>query len=136
MGRFHRHPDGTVHAHDDGDDDQHHHDHDHRDVGDHSGYEDTGGMRIEVLEDILAENDRIADANRADLAAAGVRTVNLMSSPGAGKTALLKRTLEGLGDRFRVGIVEGDIATSLDADRLDGLGAAGVTGQHEQRLRR
>jgi hydrogenase nickel incorporation protein HypB len=122
VGRFHRHPDGTVHTHGD-DDDQHHLDHDHRDVGDHSGYEDTGGMRIEVLEDILAENDRIADANRADLAAAGVRTVNLMSSPGAGKTALLRCTLESLGDRFRVGIVEGDIATSLDADRLDGLGA-------------
>ena len=125
MGRFHRHPDGTVHEHDD----EHHHGHDHdhgvehRDVGDHSGYQDTGTVRVEVLENILAENDRIADANRGDLAAAGVRTVNLMSSPGAGKTTLLKRTIALLGERQRIGVLEGDIATSLDADELGGLGA-------------
>ena len=77
-----------------------------------------------MLEDILSENDRVADANRHDLRHAGVRSVNLMSSPGAGKTALLKRSLLTLGDQVRVGILEGDIATSLDADRLDGLGAA------------
>ena len=55
---------------------------------------------------------------------AGLRTVNLMSSPGAGKTTLLKRTLAGLRDRIRIGVLEGDIATSLDADELGGLGAA------------
>jgi hydrogenase nickel incorporation protein HypB len=93
-------------------------------VGDHSGYTETGSARIAVLEDILSENDRIANANRHDLAHAGVRSVNLMSSPGAGKTTLLKRSLEVLGDHVRIGILEGDIATSLDADRLDGLGAA------------
>ena len=118
MGRFHRHTDGTVHDHD-GDE----HDHDHRDVGDHSGYLDTGTERVEVLEHILAENDRIADANRRDLAAAGVRTVNLMSGPGAGKTTLLRRTIAALGERVRIGVLEGDIATSLDADALSGLGA-------------
>ncbi len=53
-----------------------------------------------------------------------MRSVNLMSSPGAGKTSLLKRSLAMLAGRVRVGILEGDIATSLDADRLDGLGAA------------
>jgi len=118
MGRFHRHSDGTVHAHDH----DHHHD-DRRDVGDHSGYTETGTERIEVLEHILAENDRIADANRRDLAAAGVRTVNLMSAPGAGKTSLLRRTIVALGERLRVGVLEGDIATSIDADALSGLGA-------------
>ena len=118
MGRFHRHADGTVHEHDH-DDAEHPHD-----VGDHSGYSETGASRVAVLEDILSENDRVADANRHDLAHAGVRSVNLMSSPGAGKTALLKRSLAVLADRVRVGILEGDIATSLDADRLDGLGAA------------
>ena len=51
-------------------------------------------------------------------------TVNLMSSPGAGKTTLLKRTLAALGEQVRLGVLEGDIATSLDADELDGLGAA------------
>jgi hydrogenase nickel incorporation protein HypB len=127
MGRFHRHADGTVHDHDHGDNGHEHvHDngHEHRDVGDHSGYADTGVERVAVLETILAENDRTADRNRTDFAAAGVMTVNLMSSPGAGKTALLKRTITALGEQLRLGILEGDIATSIDADELDGLGAA------------
>ena len=119
MGRFHRHPDGTEHAHD-----HDHDDHDHRDVGDHSGYVDTGVSRIAVLESILSENDRVAAANQADLLSHGVRSINLMSSPGAGKTALLKRTLVALADEVRIGVLEGDIATSLDADELGGLGAA------------
>ena len=122
MGRFHRHPDGTTHEH------NHDHDHDghdeHRDVGDHSGYTETGGLRIEVLENILGENDRVAEENHRDLAAAGVRTVNLMSSPGAGKTTLLRHTLEALRPVLRLGVLEGDIATSIDADRLEGFGAA------------
>ncbi len=63
-------------------------------------------------------------ANRADLDAHGVWAVNLMSSPGAGKTTLLRRTLAALGEELRVGVLEGDIATSLDADQLSGLGAA------------
>jgi hydrogenase nickel incorporation protein HypB len=119
MGRFHRHADGTVHAHED--DDGHGHSHD---VGDHSGYADTGTMRVDVLERLLAENDRIAATNRADFARAGVRTVNLMSSPGAGKTTLLRRTIGQLGEQVRVGVLEGDIATSLDADQLADLAAA------------
>ena len=95
----------------------------HRDVGDHSGYVESGANRIAVLERILDENDRVAAANRQALQAHGVRTINLMSAPGAGKTTLLRRTLATLGDRMRVGVLEGDIATSLDAEQLDGLGA-------------
>ncbi|MCU1455416.1 MAG: Hydrogenase accessory protein HypB [Acidimicrobiales bacterium] len=124
MGRFHRHADGTVHDHDHPHDDHEGHDHEHRDVGDHRGYTETGVARVAVLESILSENDRIADANQADLAEHGVWAVNVMSSPGAGKTTLLKRTLVGLGERVRLGVLEGDIATSLDADELQGLGAA------------
>jgi hydrogenase nickel incorporation protein HypB len=116
MGRFHRHADGTVHDHD------HDQDHEHRDVGDHSGYVTTGTARVDVLERILDENDRIAGANRAAFATAGVRTVNLMSAPGAGKTTLLRRTITELGATLRVGVLEGDIATSIDADALAGLG--------------
>ncbi len=93
---------------------------DRRDVGDHGGYQ-TGRERVTILENILGENDRVADANRSDLA--GVHTVNLMSSPGAGKTMLLAKTIPMLTDRVRVGILEGDIATSIDADQLSGLGA-------------
>jgi len=119
MGRFHRHdgPDGHGHghAHDHGGPHSH-------EVGDLSGYA-TATERVTVLDRIFDENDRIAAANRADLAAAGVFAVNLMSSPGAGKTTLLRETLARLAGKLRIGIVEGDIETSLDADRLSGFGA-------------
>lgn len=115
MGRFHRHTDGTVHEHDHGDDPQ--------GIGDHSAYR-TGSERVSVLQNIFAENDHTAAQNRADFSANGVCTVNLMSSPGAGKTTLLRETLRRLGNSVRTGVIEGDIETSLDADRLAGLGAA------------
>lgn len=126
MGRFHRHDDGTEHAHEHhGARDHHEHDHHHADhdhLGDHSGYE-TGRQRIEILEDIFAENDHLAAHNREAFDAHGIRAINLMSSPGAGKTTLLARTLQALQGRLRVGVIEGDIETSIDADRLDGFGA-------------
>jgi len=124
MGRFHRHDDGTVHSHD-GHEHDHPHDHDtahDHDHGDHSRYA-TGTERVTVLERIFDENDRAAADNRALLDADSVVGVNLMSSPGAGKTALLERTLAHLEGRSRAGIVEGDIETSIDADRLAGYGA-------------
>ncbi len=124
MGRFHHHADGTHHAHDHDDPD---HDHDHdlgpRDVGDHSGYS-TGGLRVDVLEKILGENDRTADANRADFRRAGVRVVNVMSSPGAGKTTLLAEVFRRRGGTTRFGVIEGDIETSIDADKLAATGVA------------
>jgi len=124
MGRFHRHDDGTEPDHDRVDvDHDHAHGVGHADVGDMSGYE-TGTERVAVLEAIFDENDRVAAANRADFAEHGVRVVNLMSSPGAGKTTLLRETLVRLQGRTRVGVVEGDIETSIDADRLEGLGAS------------
>ncbi len=122
MGRFHRHDDGHGHEHE--------HGHEHaaagsggRTLGDHSGYR-TGAERIEVLERILGENEQTAAANRADFEKAQVTVVNLMSSPGAGKTSLLRETLRLLQGKLRIGIIEGDIETSLDADRLEGFGAA------------
>jgi hydrogenase nickel incorporation protein HypB len=118
VGRFHHHADGTEHEHQH----EHQHQHDERHLGDHSAY-DTGSERVAVLERIFDENDRVAARNRADLAAASTYAVNLMSSPGAGKTALLRETLRRLSPGRRVGVVEGDIETSLDADRLQGFGA-------------
>ena len=134
MGRFHRHADGTVHVHDP----EHPHDHSHphghephdhgdaenlvSEYGDHSGY-DTGAQRIDVLEDIFSENDRKAAANRSALDEHGVVAINLMSSPGAGKTEFVRRVLEKTAGDVRYGIIEGDIETSLDADRLEGFGA-------------
>lgn len=125
MGLLHRHDDGTVHAHAPDGASEHVPEPEHareRDHGDRSGYA-TGRERVEVLEAIFGENDRLAAANRARFDAAGARVVNLMSSPGAGKTQLLRRTLERLVGQKRVGIIEGDIETSLDADRLAGFGA-------------
>jgi hydrogenase nickel incorporation protein HypB len=115
------HADGTSHVHPQGGNGRP------SDVGDHSGYSETGQTRITILENLLSENDRVADDNGRRLAASGVRAVNLMSSPGAGKTALLRKTLESMGNSVRIGVLEGDIATSLDADRLEGAGAAAIS---------
>ena len=118
MGRFHRHEDGTEHSHEHG---AHEHDHEHE-HGDHSGYA-TGSERIEVLEAIFAENDVRADVNRKAFEDNGIRALNLMSSPGSGKTTILAATLDTLAGELAVGIVEGDIATDLDAAKLQGRGA-------------
>jgi hydrogenase nickel incorporation protein HypB len=71
-----------------------------------------------VLENVLDANDTLAQANRDAFDRAGTYTINMMSSPGAGKTALLERTLELMRGRLRLGVLEGDVQTTLDADRL------------------
>ena len=71
-----------------------------------------------VLENVLDANDTLARANRDMFDRAETYTINLMSSPGAGKTALLERTLERLRSQLRLGVLEGDVQTTLDADRL------------------
>jgi hydrogenase nickel incorporation protein HypB len=71
-----------------------------------------------VQENVLDANDTLAKANRDLFDRAGTYTINMMSSPGAGKTALLERTLERLRGRLRLGVLEGDVQTTLDADRL------------------
>ncbi len=76
--------------------------------------------KVKVAEDALDANTTIANANRADFDHAGVAVVNLMSAPGAGKTTLLERALEARGD-IRVGVLEGDVQGSFDADRLSAL---------------
>ncbi|RJP74189.1 MAG: hydrogenase accessory protein HypB [Candidatus Zixiibacteriota bacterium] len=75
-------------------------------------------MEINVVRHILHANNQVAAENRRDLATHHITAVNLMSSPGAGKTAILERTLEALRGRVRAGIIEGDITTTLDAERL------------------
>lgn len=82
--------------------------------------------RIPVVEKILSANDRLALENRARLDTAGVFSLNIMASPGAGKTTLIEATLGALKDRLRIGMVNGDIATSLDADRAAAAGARAV----------
>ncbi|MEJ7872384.1 MAG: hydrogenase nickel incorporation protein HypB [Rubrobacteraceae bacterium] len=72
-----------------------------------------------VMENVLDANDTLAGANRQMFDAAGNYVINMMSSPGAGKTALLERTLDLMRrNKLRLGILEGDVQTTLDADRL------------------
>jgi hydrogenase nickel incorporation protein HypB len=71
-----------------------------------------------VMEGVLDANDALAQANRTQFDQSGTYVINMMSSPGAGKTALLERTLERLRGSLRLGVLEGDVQTTLDADRL------------------
>ena len=71
-----------------------------------------------VMEGVLDANDALAKSNREQFDRAGNYVINMMSSPGAGKTALLEHTLEQLRTKLRLGILEGDVQTTLDADRL------------------
>jgi hydrogenase nickel incorporation protein HypB len=75
-------------------------------------------VKVRVVEDALDANNTIARANRAEFDRHGVTVVNLMSAPGSGKTTLLERTLGHWDEGPRVGVLEGDVAGSLDADRL------------------
>ena len=78
--------------------------------------------KVRVVEDAFDANNTIASANRSDFDRADVTVVNLMSAPGAGKTTLLERALDGLAEQgLRVGVLEGDVAGSFDADRLSVL---------------
>lgn len=80
--------------------------------------------RIPVVERILSANDKLAEENRSQLDSSKVFSVNLMASPGAGKTALIEQTLPRLAEKLRVAVVDGDIATSIDADRASAAGAS------------
>jgi hydrogenase nickel incorporation protein HypB len=81
-------------------------------------------MRVDVLERILGENDATAQANRDEFRRAGVRVVNVMSSPGAGKTTMLAKVFGLAAGSVRFGVIEGDIETAIDAERLAETGVA------------
>jgi hydrogenase nickel incorporation protein HypB len=75
-------------------------------------------MRVEVLERVLRANDALAEEVRAMLDRAGTLAINVIGSPGSGKTALLEQTAAILHPRVRLGVIEGDIATTRDAERI------------------
>lgn len=120
---------GHSHSHDHG----HHHHHHHHDGDIHFGHGPAGtevpGMSqerlIEIETDIMAKNDRYAEANRAFLAGQGTFAINMVSSPGSGKTTLLCKTIEALGDQ-PLAVIEGDQQTANDADRIRATGAIAV----------
>lgn len=85
-----------------------------------------GKVAIEVLDNLLSENDHQAAHNRAHFDSHGVLVINLMSAPGAGKTALLEATIEVSKDKYRIGVIEGDLETENDADRLRARGVPAI----------
>jgi len=83
-------------------------------------------QRRPVVENILNANDQLAEENRSRLDTAGVYAINLMASPGAGKTSLIEHTIKQLTGKLNLAVVDGDIATSIDADRAKAAGAEAV----------
>lgn len=83
-------------------------------------------IKVPVVRNILQANERLAEANRKRFDDAGIFVFNLMSSPGAGKTSLLERTIEGLADRVRMAVIEGDLQSSYDAERIQRKGVQAV----------
>jgi hydrogenase nickel incorporation protein HypB len=125
----HNHGEGHDHGH------KHHHSHEHdghshdhehshergHDHG-HSHSDRTAAKTISIETDILAKNNRLATANRAMFREKGLFVLNLVSSPGSGKTSILERTLRDLGGKYRFSVIEGDQQTDNDAVRIAATG--------------
>jgi hydrogenase nickel incorporation protein HypB len=122
------HDHGTDHAHDHGTGQVHDHGHEHGDGHEHGhdhGHDHGPEDRtVQIQQNILAKNDRLAEDNRAWLTARAILAVNLMSSPGAGKTTLLERTAREAGAGLGLAVIEGDQETTLDASRIEAAGCA------------
>jgi len=96
------------------------------DPGGPQAHTSHGTESIAVLLDLLTQNDRVAAHNRQHFDEHGVLALNLMSSPGAGKTSLLERTIDELGGELRIAVIEGDLATENDALRIRARGVPAV----------
>jgi len=109
------------------DHDHHHHDHDHPHDHNHDH-----GRTIDIEMDVLMQNNMLAQRNRGWFEAKGIVALNLVSSPGSGKTTILERTITDLKDGLTISVIEGDQQTLNDADRINATGAEVVqvnTGQ-------
>jgi hydrogenase nickel incorporation protein HypB len=94
------------------------HQHDH----DHHGHSHTQTTSINVNQSLFAANEAIAKTNREHFQSMGAVAINLISSPGSGKTTLLEHTIDCLGKELKIGVIEGDIETERDADRIRAKG--------------
>lgn len=115
----HHHHDHS-HAHD-----HHHHDHSHAHDHEHVHANDNGhshSRTIRLEAKLLAKNDERAQWNRGWFAGRGVTAINIVSSPGSGKTTLLERTIRDLAAEIDIQVIEGDQATTMDAERIRGAG--------------
>ena len=105
---------------------EHKHDHDHDHGHGHSHTHDHPTKLIEVQQSILSRNQLLAERNRGFFKAKKLLVVNLLSSPGSGKTALIERTLADRGGKLRIGVIVGDLQTENDANRVRAKGAPAV----------
>ena len=124
----HEHGHGHEHHHHGHDHGHHHHTHAHDGHHHHSHHEHEHGHThgktvVELEQDILQQNNLLAERNRGFLEAKNILALNLVSSPGSGKTSLLERTLKDLAGEFSCYVIEGDQQTSNDADRIAATGA-------------
>jgi hydrogenase nickel incorporation protein HypB len=110
--------DGVEHSHEHHHD--HHHDHDHAHDHDHPHSHER---KLEIEQDVLGRNNLLAERNRGYFEAKNVLALNLVSSPGSGKTSLLERTIREQGKHLSFYIIEGDQQTMNDADRIKKAGA-------------
>jgi hydrogenase nickel incorporation protein HypB len=79
-------------------------------------------MEIKIMKNIMEANDKIAEENRAMFRERGITAINVMASPGSGKTSVILQIIKALGPELGVGVIEGDIASSIDAETIDRLG--------------
>jgi hydrogenase nickel incorporation protein HypB len=80
-------------------------------------------VRVKVVEKIMNANEQLAEENRNALIDSGVFSINLMASPGAGKTSLIEKTVKHLSGKTKIAVIDGDVASSIDADRAAAAGA-------------
>jgi hydrogenase nickel incorporation protein HypB len=122
-GHDHHHGDGHSHTHDHDHTHDHHHDHPHDHAHEHHHDQAPAGRtRIAIEEDILGKNNRLAGFNRALFKDKGIFVLNLVSSPGSGKTTILEKTLRDLSTTVRFAVIEGDQQTDNDAQRIAATG--------------
>jgi hydrogenase nickel incorporation protein HypB len=121
-GSKHSHSHSHDHGHDHDHEHSHHHDHDHAEHGHDHHHGENATKTISVETDILAKNNMLAAGNRDLFGRKGVFVLNLVSSPGSGKTTILERTLRDLNGKFNFAVVEGDQQTDNDAVRIASTG--------------
>jgi len=119
----HEHPHASGQDHTDPHAHDHSHDHDHTHDHSHPHTHDHEGRSIAVETDILQKNNLLAERNRGYFEAKNILALNLVSSPGSGKTSLLERTIRELSGRMAINVIEGDQQTMNDANRIQAAGA-------------
>jgi hydrogenase nickel incorporation protein HypB len=125
----HAHEHEHAHEHQPGDEADHHHEHDEPHAHEHGGgvhEHGHGHQTVTLNQPVLAANDRLAERNRGYFQALGLLVLNVVSSPGSGKTTLIQQTLARIGRRLRAGVIVGDLETDNDARRLREAGARAV----------